>query len=1061
MTLCVHTATDEKIASPELLAFVRAALGATGGAVVLAPSFPQALEIQRALADAGLSLGVTVGTPASWAEERWEIWGDGRRVVDGASRGMLAARVLALAAGSGAAPLADTPGTAALLAELSRVGLPWFTQDDAVAPRDASDAERALVALLPELAASLRAHGLVEGCEVMAELPGVLAAASVAVPPVAFAGFPWLGRAERELAEGLARLCEVELIRPSGETSARSSRAPELNELLGRLFATAERPLAATGAVRLLLPAGPSAEAELVSREVAELAVAGSTDVVVVADDAARAWGELAPKLAARGLSVRVQASRRVRELEPGRAFLEFAQAVARLADLAETWPEATPCPDAPKRGTVRVALADMSWWPPWGLSDFLLSEVSHMEQGRAQALDAEWRANRLLTPPVLLDQLCSGRVVSPEVAQATTELLRGRLGSAASKLLAPYVQGDDPALKPGSSAATSALAAILDAARTLKELGISADPTLEGAVSLSELVSLAEGALERGSVMLREELVAPEPRGCVRILDEGAASRLSPCSADAVVLLGQTSAEATVSEREDARAFILRGWGVEDAPRAMDEARMRFSAIVRVPRRCLVVERTLFGADGRECYPSVMLTELMACYGLGAEADPEEVAQALGAAGARGRSETDLSENLAPAGVAPRLVVRETPAPAGRISEAERALVSPPPEGMMPDEARPILSASQIESYLECPYKWFSLRRLRLGDADAGFTGAEMGTFAHRVLEVSRREMLARAQERLEGGHALAEMRASCEDAMQQEAYRELVEELAGRARLDPSARVPGSAPGEEAALEEARAILAEEFDAHLSHQFQLSGGRRPLPQALVPHLATEHGQVEGLRRDLSSLLDFERDVLVGFEPRYFEWGFGRGGAPHVEYAGVLLTGTVDRVDVDAHGQAVVIDYKHKAPRDFDREYDLFPEERASGAFTLPRRVQSLIYAQVIRRALPDLKVRAALYLCTKGSHVLAGAADENLVDLIFGEKILRTKRPARVGVPRGEDFGIEGEGGMEALLDACEEAIAEKMQRLLAGDIEAAPLDVRACEHCPVLNCERRLRA
>ena len=94
--------------------------------------------------------------------------------------------------------------------------------------------------------------------------------------------------------------------------------------------------------------------------------------------------------------------------------------------------------------------------------------------------------------------------------------------------------------------------------------------------------------------------------------------------------------------------------------------------------------------------------------------------------------------------------------------------------------------------------------------------------------------------------------------DAMQQEAYRELVEELAGRARLDPSARVPGSAPGEEAALEEARAILAEEFDAHLSHQFQLSGGRRPLPQALVPHLATEHGQVEGLRRDLSSLLDF-----------------------------------------------------------------------------------------------------------------------------------------------------------------------------------------------------------
>ena len=46
-----------------------------------------------------------------------------------------------------------------------------------------------------------------------------------------------------------------------------------------------------------------------------------------------------------------------------------------------------------------------------------------------------------------------------------------------------------------------------------------------------------------------------------------------------------------------------------------------------------------------------------------------------------------------------------------------------------------------------------------------------------------------------------------------------------------------------------------------------------------------------------------------------------------------------------------------------------------------------------------------------------------------------------------------------MEALLDSCEEAVAASISRMLAGDIEAAPVDADACLFCPVLNCERRL--
>ena len=294
----------------------------------------------------------------------------------------------------------------------------------------------------------------------------------------------------------------------------------------------------------------------------------------------------------------------------------------------------------------------------------------------------------------------------------------------------------------------------------------------------------------------------------------------------------------------------------------------------------------------------------------------------------------------------------------------------------------------------------------------------------------------------------------------MQSPAYRELVAALEARAQEDPAARVPGSSVADAAALEEARAVLAEEFDAHLAHQYQVDRRNHPLPQALVPHTAREEGQLQVLRRDLASLLDYEADMLCGFEPRFFEWGFGRGGAC-VEYAGVLLTGTIDRIDVDVHGQAVVIDYKHKSDAGFAAEYDVFPKGGAdAAALALPRRVQSLVYGQVVRRAFPQLKVRAAVYLCTKGAHALAGAVDENVADNVFGVRPVSAQRAARIFVPRDATFGREGESGMDALLDACEEMVAGRIERMLAGDIEAAPVDAEACLFCPVLNCERRRR-
>lgn len=1085
MSLHVVRTTEEPLVGAAVERALREGLEGCGRVALLVPSFAQALEAQRSLAARGLALGVTVTTPSAWAQERWEVWGDGRRVVDAASREVLCSRVLAGAADRPAGSPRPSPGTSALLARLARRGLPWML--DAGAAGGVSASERALVGLLRDYRSELAAAGLVEECEVMAGLADLLHDEGAAVSPVVVAGFAEMSRAVRELVVGLAARGTVTLVSQRATTPALAgrealagelarlavgrgadvseSRAPaaaelvaregELQALLASLFRADAGPCRPEGAVRVLLPAGPSARAELVAREVERLAREGASEVVVVAPDPAAAWRDLSGRLCARGVSVRAQLSVPVGGTECCRAYLELVRSVARLSELAASWPAPTPV-----EGGVRVALADMSWWPPRELSDFLLSEISHVDVARARALDASWRSNRLLAPAALLDQLSSERDVSPQVAAATRELMRGRLGSAASKLLSSYVQGEDAA-SPLAPEASAVLSAVLGVAKCLKELGLTADPSEPGAVPLAELVSVAEAALEAQPAAMRLERAVPGASCAARVMSPPAAASLAPGSVDALVLLGQTSTESAVPVADDVASALLEAYGVERRSDALRAARDAFLATLRAARRRVALERPLFGADGRPAYPSVMLTELLACYGLAADAGAEDLRAALGASSVASGSETPVGENAATTGRAPARMGSETPAPAGRIDDACRPLVSPPPEGIPAEDARPLLSASQIETYLECPYKWFSLRRLRLRDADAGFTGAEMGTFAHRVLEVTRRDLLARALERRLGAHVLEDLRAASPDATQSDEYRARVEELVALSQVVPAERVPGSAPRSPEELERARAVLEEEFDAHLSHQYQLMGRKRPrpLPQALVAHSAQQAGQLRALRRDLATLLDYEAGLFEGFEPRLFEWGFGRGGA-EVEYAGVRLTGTIDRVDVDAHGQAVVIDYKHKSDAGFAREYDVFPKGGpAPGAPALPRRVQSLIYGQVVRRAFPDLTVRAAVYLCTKGRHALAGAVDENLAENVFGGRPPSASRLERICVPRAEGFGRAGEGGMEALLDSCEEAVAAAISHMLAGDIEAAPVDADACLFCPVLNCERRL--
>lgn len=1068
MSLTICSTQDGRLVSAAVADALHDALDEGGRGTLLVPSFSAQLDACRELAElGGLSLGVTVTTPEAWVSERWEVWGDGTRIVDAQTRRVALGMVLD---GNGDGVRAN-PGTVEVLARLAQDGLPWLPRDEAggidaeaLLGAGLTEAEVAAVSLLAEYERRLAAMGLVEGSSATAQVVGRVRQGGGALWPVVAVGFADLQRPRRELLAGLAAVTSVTLVTPAENPAAEegrdrtvrllelacertgarvcrqsvgtrvpSRRAPELDAVLGALYGGG-RAVQAGGAVSLVLPAGPLAEAEAVAGEVVRLAGEGDRRVVVVANDPSRAWRELSPKLVARGVSVRAELDERFERLEAGRAFLEFARGVARLAALDATWP----APVETEEGTL-VRLGDMGWWPPRGIVDFLLSDVAGVERRQAQALDRRWRGDRLLTPAAVLEVLRNPGQTSPAVAAATAELLRGRLGSAASRLLSPLVDGaagPDVARAPAPSdalageRATKALEAVMGVGRTLKSLGITADPTEPGSLDLPGLVAWAERALAGISVVVRPEVEVAGAGVCVRILSPARAAQLGPASVDAVVVCGQTSAENPVGTGDDVASALLAALGVEPEARPMSEARASFWHQVACASRHVTVERALFGADSRETYPSVVLSELLACYGDAGALD-------AGAAARGSLPETEACRNLSPAGARPVPVASEVPAAAGSVTGGARSLINVPREGMpaLPD-GRPVLSASQIETYLECPYKWFSLRRLRLEDSDVGFAPVQMGTFAHRVLEVTHRTLLE---------EALAAMDERGEVAPDLDAH--------------PEARVPGSrvSPDDPAGVAHAKELLAQELEAHTRHMF-LRKRRFDVRNALVPHTAQDEGLLHTLRRDLESVIDYESGALVGFEPRLFEWDFGK--AQLEPYAGAWIRGTVDRVDVSAHGGAVVIDYKHRRGPGLAGEYAALAPDAGDGGFSLPRHVQSLMYGQVIRRHYPDLHVVGAVYLTTGGtSHALSGAVDADQAEAVFGSYLPSKRTLETIAVARDERFGTGDERGMDALLDATEEAVAEAVARMLAGDIEAHPVDARACDWCPVMNCERRL--
>ena len=221
--------------------------------------------------------------------------------------------------------------------------------------------------------------------------------------------------------------------------------------------------------------------------------------------------------------------------------------------------------------------------------------------------------------------------------------------------------------------------------------------------------------------------------------------------------------------------------------------------------------------------------------------------------------------------------------------------------------------------------------------------------------------------------------------------------------------------------------------FDEELAKQVQAEGVR------YLPLSSAEHAQANRLKQTLIGNLNVQARML----PRFTPWQFELSIEPDegVDYAGVRLMGRVDRVDIDAeHGHYAVIDYKGGV-LGHDAGFD--PDEQEE--FHIPPKIQTLVYAQALRRIIDSARPVGALYLSYRvqepaGS--MAGSFDSSLLDV--------------TGFARSA-CGVNM--NFESYLDMVEQEVGKRIADLLEGNIAPNPLCESSCMYCPVRYCEKRL--
>ncbi|MCL1799617.1 MAG: PD-(D/E)XK nuclease family protein [Eggerthellaceae bacterium] len=1009
---------------------------AADAAVLVVPSYRHAVGYQKYLARGPFLFGLTVTTLASWVEGRWALLGDGRAIVSPLQRELLLYRVMAELVGQGEVTrLGLTPGTVRLLASMAHEAFTPLSDQrlvNAVRPL-LTEAEEEVCLVFQHYAHALQGGRLCEPAQAM----DLVLASSKGFPPFIFEGFDRFTYTEEHFIERLARKASVQVIEDTANLSVKAEgRSKELVDLQQCIFdPDPADPVEPTGAVGFLFPAGRYAAARLVGQAIAERVEAARVEAaraggrgtpagqdaphfIVSAYDPAALFRGLAAYLLPRGIAVRASAQKPFSTTAFGKAFLALLRFVHE-----------------PRYTTFLM-------------SDFVLSPFSGLSLHRGYSFDAAWRRDRTADKRRCLDDLSKA---SDQAGQLVAALAGGNLAAAFDVFEFTLRQESfaDDAYRSEQLAALALARRFFEAAEAVSlafgdavllladrpvSCGMQVVPPLSGASGGDG----APGGSHAASV--GDGVPGGAAAAVVDIMSLDEASLQEACSCDTLVICDLETFSYPVRDAADAKTLLFEKLGIDTTDDALARMRRRFFRVLGTPIRRLVCERVLNTVDAEAAYPAVMFEELVDCYrndlasleGIDKRTGLPEVllphAQSLG--------EDRLYENLAVDDDVQAQGADEELPVQGSISAAARGFITLPlsaadagtgagadaSAGVGADAGADVgagmdvgagvgallrLSPSAIESYLECPYKWFAQRRLRVKGLDAGFGALEKGSFAHAVLKAFYQDFQSQGFTRVEGENIKA-----------------------------------------------AQATLTLAFDTCLEAQ----SGLEPRDNPLVPLSELEKAEVVSLKRQLLAHLEREAAFLPGFAPRFFEEAFGAD--PVFCYAGSRLTGSIDRIDVNGKGQAVVVDYKGSLVSDYALSSAGGPASGLEPAPTpgpasagevpcvaLPYKVQALIYAQAVQKLL-GLEVVGALYV-SYGRGGVAGAIDSRVLD------------PAELPGIDARACSVQEAGApsFAALLDAVEDLCVPAVERLAVGDIAPAPRGSDPCGYCPVRACVSRV--
>lgn len=1022
---------------------LEASLERWGSAQLIVPSPDAVLLVKRQLgAIQELSVGVNVSTFDEWMRDQWKLYGNSDRLLSTTLRKVFFQQVLDGMSTDELGSLNAGKGTVELLSKLAPEYLTEL--DQIMTSGQLSAGQISACKVLERYKALLEEKSYVEGCQCLDYL---LQSIPVQGAALIFSRVEDLSEARlrfvRKLSQkrdvtfslyvpegpaGYAAEQQLELVGGPGcdcrvdAEPAPAAKSQELNDLLARVFrATEGNEVTSSGAVTFLSPLGQHAEAESISRYISQCVESGSKSFVVYTSNPQKVWEALSQKLAAKGIAAHYKRSVRIQDSLAGRAFASLIDAYVMLSERAELEKNIDYQASEHQMG-------DMSWWPPRTLTDYLISPISGIRVERAWMLDKSWRGNRTLYATRVLETLSKAAMSSRLCAETIKSLELGRIGSAAQRIIeylsaeasdeqSETAQSEEALLQNQES--LKVMSKIVSSAQELHEAGLKLTPqTLKSFIELCKDQTVMM-PVSNGIQSDIQVLIAPVSQ----------AHSFEPRSFDTVIFQGMDTLNFGVKASDGALQEFVRHASKTSKVSEFARYQRDFYTALTTASTSVAFEKV----EQKDVFNAVALSEVKACY-------PKDYAKKTGVA----RGEEEVLVNLLPQATDPERVAELPTIESGEINPKLKNIVVLPRhltretleqelQGLIEvsREGLPLLSASQIETYLECPYKWFTQRRIKISQVDTEFAPMQIGTFIHRVLELTHATLLAEAL-----GCDVADVDLAVESALLQD--------------------IPGSRITSDN-LEHAKQVLDSCFAQVWDEQF--NNINRASSNELIPHSIQERKQVENIRENLQDLLEFEASHFIGYQPRFFELRFGREENV-VEYAGAQFTGSIDRVDVNAHGQALIIDYKHKATKDLKAYSAKLSLDSELSKEILPRHVQSAIYAQIMRKQLTKYKLEpvAAIYLGTKEqkdkpSFALAGMATEAATEHVWNmnpeDKKLRDQAVMVVSQNSAE---------FADYLDAWESLIAQKVQAMLSGDVRANPCDKDACKYCPVKLCDKR---